>query len=481
MLSWSGQAADKLWKFDADLNKAYELVLSLQPAKASEILSAYKGNTLHKLYIETLNETIQVLITDDNALFTKFDDRFKQRLKYLESQTATAETIFLQAELYLQRGFCYFNLGQEFNAIVAIRKANQLAAECQKKFPDFIPIKKTAGVIQIMVGAVPEKYQWFMNMLGLKGSVTTGQLYLTELRTSGSSLKTEATALYFTVKGFLNQQFAEAAAGILQCLQEQPNNRLFLFVAINMLVKDAHSEDALELIDRVDADPDGLPLHLIDYLRGEILLQKGEYNASISAFKQFIQNYPSVSFKKDAHYKIALNYWLLNDAKHAQSYFDKAKVTGTAKAEPDRNAAAQLETGALPNKKLTKVRFGIDGGYFKEAARVLHSITLADLTTPKEQTEYYYRKARLAHRTGELAAAKIFYQQSIDMTQLNPWYFGANSALQLGYIAKEQKDFAAAKKYFELALSFPKHEYKHSIDSKARSELESLNTVNRKT
>jgi len=28
-----------------------------------------------------------------------------------------------------------------------------------------------------------------------------------------------------------------------------------------------------------------------------------------------------------------------------------------------------------------------------------------------------------------------------------------------------------------LALSYPKHEYKNSIDSKARTELESLSTV----
>jgi len=123
------------------------------------------------------------------------------------------------------------------------------------------------------------------------------------------------------------------------------------------------------------------------------------------------------------------------------------------------------------------VRFSTDGGYYQEAFAILLSITPADLTTSKEQTEYYYRKARLAHRTGEIAAAKLFYQQSIDMTKNNPWYFGANSALQLGYIARDQKDFVSARKYFEQALKYPKHEYKNSIDSKARTELELLTTV----
>jgi tetratricopeptide (TPR) repeat protein len=244
-----------------------------------------------------------------------------------------------------------------------------------------------------------------------------------------------------------------------------------------MLIKDARSEEALALIQQIDHQADGLPMYYIDYLRGEVLLQRGDYTKSIESFQRFNKNFPSVSFKKDSYFKIALNYWLLDDSKQAKTNFDKAKITGTDKAEPDKYAAKQLEENSFPNKKLLKVRFSTDGGYYKEASSFLQSITPADLTNPKDQTEYYYRKARLAHRTGEIPAAKIFYQQSIDMTKNNPWYFGANSALQLGYIAKDQKDYVKAKKYFELALSFPKHEYKNSIDSKARTELEWLAAV----
>lgn len=472
---WVANANEAIWKFDPELYKAYEWVTNLHPEKANELLAHYKGNVLHKTYVQTLNETLQILITEDHARFAEFDERFKTRIKYLEGLPSSAETLFLLAEIHLQRGFCYLNLGQEVNAVLSIRKANQLVTDCQKKFPGFIPVKKTAGAIQVMVGAVPDKYQWFMNLLGLKGSVAAGQKLLSDLRASSSSLNTEASILFFAVKGFLNQQFAEAATGINDCLKEQPGNRLLLFMSVNMLIKDARSEEALQMIHRIDHQTQGLPMHYINYLRGEVLLQKGEYAQSIQAFKKFIEDYPSISFKKDSHFKIALNYWLLNDPQKAQFYFDKAKTTGSAKAEPDKYANAQLETGSLPNKKLSKVRFSTDGGYYKEAAAVLQTISPLDLPTAKEQTEYYYRKARLAHGTGELSAAKLFYQQSIDMTKNNPWYFGANSALQLGYIAKAQKDFLNARKYFELALSYQRHEYKNSIDSKARTELELLN------
>ena len=37
-----------------------------------------------------------------------------------------------------------------------------------------------------------------------------------------------------------------------------------------------------------------------------------------------------------------------------------------------------------------------------------------------------------------------------------------------------QKDYPTAKKYFEMALSYKRHEYKNSIDGKAKSALETL-------
>jgi len=94
------------------------------------LLSRYKGNALHKIYVQTLNETLQILITEDHARFAGFDEQFKTRIKYLEGLSPSAETLFLQAEIHLQRGFCYLNLGQEVNAVLSIRKANQLVMDC---------------------------------------------------------------------------------------------------------------------------------------------------------------------------------------------------------------------------------------------------------------------------------------------------------------------------------------------------------------
>ncbi len=469
-------AIDKVWEFDSELTKAYQLVLNLQTDQArTQLIKLEKHtNELHRMYVLSLCETIDVLISEDEKKSDVLEGNFKERVKYLDKLPEGPEVLFLKAEMNLQRGFNFINLGQELNAVWAIRAAYNLTQECIKKYPDFLPIKKTNGVMQVMVGSVPDKFHWFISLLGMKGSVQVGQKQLEEIRLSKSSLNTEATILFYTIKGFINQQLEESSRGLVECLKKDPDNRLILFLVANILVKNGQSEEALKHIRTLDNNPQGLPVYFIEYQRGDIHLQKKEYPLAIQAYQKFIANYKSQSFKKDSHYKIALAYYLQGKTDQARTYFNKAKTVGRESADPDKNAAAQLKENVFPNAKILKVRLSTDGGYYKEAKEELQEIKPTDLTSPKDQTEFYYRKARLAHRTNDLSAAKLFYQQTIDMTGSNSWYFAPNSALQLGYIYQASRDYVSARKYFEKALSYKKHEYKDSIDGKARSAIDQL-------
>jgi len=474
LLIGSTSHADNIWTFDPELQKIHELVLNLETDQAYKQLEKIKTNEFHKMYVLSICETLDILISEDETRFQKIEATFKERLKLLASRAASAETLFLQAELNLQRGFNFLNLGQEFNAVWAIRSAYNLTQECLKKYPDFIPIKKTSGVIEVMVGSVPDKYHFFMSLLGMKGSVVTGQRQLEQLRVSESSLNIEANLLYFTIKGLINQQIEEALRGFNTILKDSPDNRLALFLGINMMMKNSQSEDALKLIHNLDANPGGLPIFYVDYIRGEIHLQKGEYPQAIAAYQKFISNYKSQNFKKDSYYKISLAFHLQGKTDLATANFEKAKITGRDVVEPDHHADAQLKEGTFPNAKILKVRLYTDGGYYKDAKDLFYSIAPTDLKSKKEEVEYYYRKARLAHKTNELNAARMFYQQTIDMSGETQWYFAPNSALQLGYIAQASRDYPLARRYFQMALAYKKHEYKNSIDGKAKSALEQL-------
>lgn len=473
--SSSLQAADNLWKFDPELERIYRLILSLQIDEARLALEETKGhNELHRLYLLNLSETADILITEDEKRFDKINEDMRSRIEKIQNMPDNAETLFLRAEINLQRGFNLLNLGQELNAVLAIRQAYIHTQQCIKKYPSFIPIKKTSGVIQVMLGSVPDKYQWFMSLLGMKGSVKVGQKQLEELRLSSSSLNMEASILFYTIKGFLNQQFAEAARGLQENLVKEPDSRLLMFLTINMLMKNSESEQAYQIIQTLDKHPQGLQMTYVEYLRGETLIHRGEYAQAIPAYQKFIRSYKSRSFKKDAYYKISLCYYLLGDMTNARKNFETAKVTGRAASEPDKYADAMLAEPTFPNPKILKIRFYTDGGYYKEARELIKTVTAADLSKPKDATEFAYRKGRLAHKTQDLVTAKALYLQTIEQTGENPWYFAPNAALQLGYIAQAQGDLAAAKKYYEKALSYRRYEYKSGIDSKAKYALDQL-------
>jgi tetratricopeptide (TPR) repeat protein len=470
------QATAPNWIFDAELDAIYKLAINLQTDQARARLAKINDpqRELYKFYLQSFCESVEVLISEDEALFAAMEKSYKERLKILDGKPESADILFLKAEMALHRGFNMINLGQEFSAVFAIKQAYNLSTECLKKYPSFVPVKKTNGLLEVMVGSVPDKYDWFISLLGMKGSVAVGQKQLNDLRNSPVSLNKEASIIYFAVKGLINQQIDEASKGLTGILKTDPNNRLVMFLAINMMMKNSQSEEAYKLVQHLDANNLGLTLPYIEYLRGEILMQKNQYDAAIAAYQKFIRIYKADSFKKDAHLKIALSYFLAGKLPEANTYWTKAQQTGKVKYDPDISAQAFLNDGPFPNEKILKARLYTDGGYFKEAKAMIQAIAPSDLKTYKQQVEYYYRKARLAHKTNDIGAAKLFYSQTIDMVKDNPWYFGANSALQLGYIHQAGGDLKGAREYFEKTLSYRKHEYKNSIDSKAKSAMETL-------
>ena len=140
----------------------------------------------------------------------------------------------------------------------------------------------------------------------------------------------------------------------------------------------------------------------------------------------------------------------------------------------DRAAAASLAQKEPPHVLLSKVRYAMDGGYYPEARKLLAGISDQHLSQKQDRVEYQCRRARLEHKTNQLQPAREFYQKTIELAGDENWYFAPNACLQIGYILLEENNRAEAKKYFQKALTYKRHQYKNSIDSKAKSALSQL-------
>ena len=98
-----------------------------------------------------------------------------------------------------------------------------------------------------------------------------------------------------------------------------------------------------------------------------------------------------------------------------------------------------------------------------------------EFTYLHHQLEYLYRLARVQQKMGQENLAIINYEKAFKLGEGHPYYFSSSSALQLGLISEAKGDKEAAKKYFQKVLSSDKHDFKNSIDQKAKAGLSRLN------
>ncbi len=460
--AWLGEPAEQT---------AWRQALNLNFTEARKTIQK-KTTTTESIYLASLCDALELLITEDESRFDTFEDAYEERLQALSKLSPkTPQVLHASAELRLQWAFVYLKFGHEFDAAWNIRQCYALVQDCLNKYPSFTPIQKTSGLLNIMLGSVPDKYQWVLSVLSMHGSVEKGIAKLQSLQRSDNPVvATEASLMLYLAQGLILQQPHTA----LQALSEWPpdnHTRMSLFLAAVLAIKNSESEKALTYLETLKTRQEGLAFAYADYLSGEVYLHKGEYNTAITAYQNFLKNYTGDNFIKDSYYKTAVCYWLLGNKPAADEFAAKARISGREYAEADRHAAKSLTEKEFPNPLLLKIRYATDGGYYEMAEQVTASVNPDELRTRKEQTEFVYRKARLYHKLNKPEACKPLYQQTISMSGDNPWYFAPNACLQLGYLYMAEGDKKQAAFYFRKALSYKKHDYKNSIDSKARSAL----------
>ena len=223
-----------------------------------------------------------------------------------------------------------------------LRQAYLTIEEIRKRFPGYQSIKKTSGLLEVVIGSVPQKYNWVLNLLGMEGSTKAGLEQLKTVRLSDSPLAFEANLMHALIQGFLLQQPSIGIGEVDELKTRYPNNRLTLFLGSALAVKNNQGEHGLVMLDSLGKHSQGLPLAYADYLRGEIYLYKGEYLNSISSYRWFVNHYRGQNGVKDAYYKIGLCYWLNGNTNDAQAAFKQARSLGKEASESDRYAARSL-------------------------------------------------------------------------------------------------------------------------------------------
>ncbi|MGA0560045.1 tetratricopeptide repeat protein [Larkinella sp. VNQ87] len=490
LLFWLGlwasmalHAAD--FEFTPTLQRAYADVLKL---KVQDGRRAMAGEVAREngvaLYIDDLADMVTLLVSDDRKLFEQWEDREDQRLDALRDLDEKSPwQRFAQAEVRLHWAFVKLKFGQEVGASWDVIRAYKLLEENRKKFPGFLPTYKSLGLLHVMIGAVPDNYTWVTRILGLQGNIRQGLQEIRTVAQKDTVFQTEARLIDLMIRAYVLKFTTGDVANLKKLVQENPDNLLLHFLAVSVLMKEAQSEEGLAFLHERPTGPAYLPFPILENLRADILLQKAAYDQAASAYRSFLSQYKGVNFLKDAYYKQFLCYWLRDDNARAVPFLQQVLKVGTTVVESDKAAQKFAEMyfkkGLSSRQKiLMKARLATDGGYYDTALQTLRSYTEASFPVVIEKAEFNYRKGRMLQRRGDADEAVPFFERAIVLSETDQLSYGATSALQLGYIYQQKRNPAQARQYFQKALSYKKHEYKNSIDNKARAALNELGVKN---
>ncbi|HEV7380455.1 MAG TPA: hypothetical protein VGN64_11705, partial [Dyadobacter sp.] len=289
----------------------------------------------------------------------------------------------------------------------------------------------------------------------------------------------EAELMTLLLHAYTLQLDSRQLTKIKQLAESNPDNLLLHFFATTTLMKEARSGEAGRILDEVPSGPSYIAFPFLDYLRGEIALQSGDYDKAFSYYSKFQSLYKGFNYIKDSNLKMFMCRWLAGRDTEAKPFIEKIKLEGSAIIEADKLAvrvADDYTSGKLTatQKVLYKSRYATDGGFLSQAVSFLSDVTEASFNSMPDKAEFNYRKGRILQKSDKEDAALPYFQRCVNLTKGYPIGFGASSALQLGYIYKEKKQKAKAIEYFKVAMAYKKYEYKNSIDSKARAALTSL-------
>ncbi|WP_426492172.1 tetratricopeptide repeat protein [Hymenobacter sp. 102] len=451
--------------------KAYAEVLNMRPAAARALLNGSDAGTL--LVQDCLGIT-ELLISQDASRYAATVQAQDQRLKQLQQLPAGALPAYTAAEIRLHQAAAQVVFGHEVQGAWSLRQSYLAMQQVVRRYPQYLPARKTLGMLQFFIGSLPESYRWFLKLLGLPGSVEAGLHNLRRAAAEPNDFQLESRLILALLEETYYKK-PEAALTLMGTLQrQQPRSQLLSYLLISQLKKQHRTDEALAAYRTRPTGPEYLPLPYLHHMAADLLLYQGQYAASQHENLLFLQQYPGQHYRKDAWFKLYLAAWLGGNPAAADKYRRQIGAGGRTVLEEDTYAQRFLEDRQPLNPVLTRARLQIDGGYYRPALATLDGFEPTATTPLRDRLEEPYRRARALHLLGRPDSARPYYARTIALAGTASYYFAPQSALQLGYLYQAEGQAATARAYFRKALSYPRHEYKNSTDTKAKLALKEL-------
>jgi hypothetical protein len=472
-------ASAQVFDFNTRCQQAYREIIQLKLQNGQELLDAEKRahpDNLIPYFLENYIDFFVLFYNEDPQDYNARIGNLDQRLRRMDKGSDKSPFyLFTKSVIHFQWAAVRIKFGYHWDAGWQLRRAYLQIKENTKKFPSFKPNLVFNGAMQVAVGTIPEGYKWLSNLLGMKGSIKTGmeslEMFLDSKDNLSQVFHDEASFYYLYLKFYMQNDREGVFEFIRNAKLDVRNNHLLTYLAVNLSLNNQQSENARRILLERNTGPEYLSSPAWDLEMGYIAISHLESDAA-TYFESFIKEFKGKFYLKDALQKLSWHYYLQGNQEQANYYRSLIPSLGSTDTDADQQALKEAESGKWPNKLLLQARLLNDGGYHSEALRLLQGKRLTDFNVIEDKLEFAYRVGRIYDDMNRDDEAILFYRQSIVVGEKRREHFAARAALHIGYIYESKNDKTEALKWFERCLRMKDHDFKNSLDQRAKAGIE---------
>jgi len=465
--------------FDDGIERALRSMMDLDLAEARSALTRRSDRSINFacLFAEDLVDFWSYFSKGDPEEFRHFQINQERRYDLLEkSRLADPWKLFLHAELLLRGALADIQMDQKPSAFLKIRKALRLQEANRKKNPDFLPARKTTGLLKALTGTIPSHLEWFAALAGIRGSLEERKQELSGFLQNKEShsftyLRLEAVASMALIQSYLELRPAEAYAYWLKEFSSDPPGLLGKWISLRLAMR-AHHPDVAPLIDGIRSSEMEVLPHLA-LLRGMWKLQKLDFSAE-GEFQLYLKNYRGCPYKREVLQKLSWSAFLRGDQSAFRNLRQRILQEGCSLTDEDQQAYREASLGEEIHPVLLRTRLLFDGGHFVRAEHLISKNLGALYQDPKFRREAAYRMGRISQALDRTTQALSFYRDVLMDDPEHRSYLTANSLLNMGLIYESLKECSRAREYFDKTLATRPDRYQRSIHQKARTGLQRM-------
>lgn len=480
---FSTSFCQKVYVFDSTCRLAYQEIIKLKLDHGKELINKARTENAENLIPDLLDGYIDFFIlffNEDSAEYRVRKENFDKRLAAFDSGPHNSPFYrYSKALTYLQRAAVKIKFGERYSAGWDFKRANSQIKENKSLYPKFQPNKMIYGPLEVVIGTVPQGYKWIASLFGMKGSINEGMQVMRSYINSNDSLaklfQNEAIFYYCYLMFYIENNPDEVFKLIKARKLDIVNNHLFTYLAANLALNSKQTSYAEQILQERNKSSEYMQTAAWDFERGYAKFHSLQLDEAIASFEKFINTFKGQFYVKDVLQKISWAYYLKGNKEEAEKYRLLILKKGNTESDADKKAYRDAKKGEWPDETLLKARILNDGGYQKEALAILTQKKMDDFTRPEEKLEYAYRMARIYDDMGKDDEAIRFYQMAIQLGEQRTEYFAARAALQMGYIYEKRNEKSLAVASFKHCLKMGDHEYKDSLDQRAKSGIARCN------